>query len=102
MLRTMLGLGGLVAGCGLLIAAADPKIDLSEYRTADKAVTVSLKPAIAGAAGHTGYFGASVQRDGQGRLVVEEVQLGSPAASAGMKKDDVVTRVGDHAVRTPD
>src|SRR5262249_45606391 len=69
-------------------------------RTVDKAVTAKIS--AGSASGQTGYLGAAVQRDGKGRLVVEEVQPESPADKAGVKKGDVVTRVGDHPVRTPD
>src|SRR5437763_640717 len=99
--RSLFGLGCLLAGWGLLVAAPE-RADLSEYRTAEKAIAAPVKPPAAGAAGQAGYFGASVGRDGQGRVVVEEVQPGSPAAVAGLKKGDVVTRVADHAVRTPE
>ena len=87
--------GLLVVWC--LPAAEPAKIDLSDYRTMDKAVTAKVTPSRSG---QTGYLGVAVERDVQGRLVVEEVQPDSPAARAGLKKGDVVTHVGDHSVRT--
>jgi len=99
--RYLLGLGGFLAGCWL-VAAAEPKSDLAEYRTIENAVTTRVSLAPPGLAGQTGYLGASVQRDGQGRLVVEEVQTDSPAAKAGLKKGDIVTHVGEQAVKTPE
>jgi M6 family metalloprotease-like protein len=98
MLRRLPGAACFLAGwCAL--AAAEPKIDLSEYRTADKAVAAKVGPPRGGL---TGFLGVAVQRDARGRLVVEEVQPDSPGDKAGVKKGDIVTRVGDHAVRTPE
>jgi M6 family metalloprotease-like protein len=79
-----------------------PRADLSEYRTTEKAATVQIRKTAGGPSGQTGYLGVVVQRDAQGRLLVEEVQPDSPAARAGVKKGDVVTHVGEHAVRTAD
>src|SRR5262245_58681123 len=95
--RRLLGAGCFLAGwCAL---AAEPKIDPSEYRTVEKAVSARVGPAR-GAGALTGYLGAAVQKDARGRLVVEEVQPGSPADKAGIKKGDVVTRVGEQPVRS--
>jgi M6 family metalloprotease-like protein len=91
-----LGAVAFVAWC--LSAAESAKIDLSDYRTVDKAVTAKITPSRSG---QTGYLGVAAERDTQGRLVVEEVQADSPAAKAGLKKGDLVTRVGDHPVHTP-
>jgi M6 family metalloprotease-like protein len=49
----------------------------------------------------TGYLGAAVRRGDGGVPVVEAIQPDSPADKAGIKVGDVVTRVGDQAVRTP-
>ncbi len=85
----------------VLLTAASLVVDPSEYRTVDQAVRITVKPA-AGTPGQTGYLGVSVERNTQGQLVVAEVQPDSPGAKAGVKKGDVVTRVGEHAVQTPD
>jgi M6 family metalloprotease-like protein len=86
-----------------VLAADNPpetKGDVRDYRTVENAVAAKI--VAAGAAGHTGYLGAAVQKDAQGRIVVEAVQPNSPAAKAGVKKGDVIARIGDHSVKTPD
>jgi M6 family metalloprotease-like protein len=100
--RPLIAFGCLLAGWHVPAAGQAPVPDLTEYRTTVTALTAIVRPAPAGAAGQTGYLGAAVQRDARGRLVVEEVQPGSPADRAGLKKGDLVTHVGGQAVRTPD
>lgn len=84
------------------VALAAPPIDLSDYRTVDTAQKATEKSGSAGAGGLTGYLGASVTRDNDGRLVVEAVQPDSPAAKAGLHSGDVLTHVGDQVVRSTD
>jgi M6 family metalloprotease-like protein len=95
--------------CGWCQLAAQPKPDskqpsapdLSEYRTVANAITAKVV-AGSGQTGQTGYLGLAVRPDGRGRLVVEEVQPGSPADKAGIKLGDTVLSVAEHSVRTPD
>ncbi|MFO0809956.1 MAG: M6 family metalloprotease domain-containing protein [Gemmataceae bacterium] len=89
-----------LAFAGTITLAAEPTLELADYRTVATAVTAQVRPTSA--SGQTGYLGAFVQRDAKGRLAVEAVQPGSPADAAGLKAGDVVTRVGDQPVKTPD
>jgi M6 family metalloprotease-like protein len=101
--RHLLGAGCLFTACCLLAAEQEaPKPDLSEYRTVEKVIRARVSLAPPGTAGQTGYLGVTVQRDGKGRVAVEEVQPDSPADRAGLKRGDIITRVGDQAVKTPE
>jgi M6 family metalloprotease-like protein len=98
--RALLGVGCFLCGWGLVLA--DPAPDLSGYRTVEKAVTKAAVTTRAGRGGQTGYLGVAVRRDERGQLVVEEVQPGSPAAVAGVAREDVVVRVTGQEVKTPE
>src|SRR5262249_22056526 len=82
--------------------AADPPIpavpDLSEYRTVDNAVTAKIKPIAAHAATQPGYLGISVAGDPGGKLVVAMVEVGSPAAKAGLRAGDTLVHVAGQIV----
>ncbi len=103
------GLAGLLLVLGSLTwllaePASNPKPpqpDLTGYRTVANAVTAKVVP-NPGRVGQVGYLGVAVRRDGAGRLVVEEIQPGSPADKAGVKRGDLVRRVGEQSVKTPD
>lgn len=71
------------------------------YRTTATALRAKFTPGSARPE-LSGYLGLTVQRDAKGQVVVEEVQVpDSPAAKAGVQKGDVLTRIDDHAIRTP-
>jgi S1-C subfamily serine protease len=101
-LRVSLPIALGVTGFGLLHAQAPATDELSGYRTVATAIAAKVRPVSGGAVGLTGYLGAAIQRDSQGRLVVEEVQPDSPADRAGMKKSDIVTQVGGQTVKSPE
>ena len=44
----------------------------------------------------------AVERDKEGRLVIDAVQPESPGAKAGLKKGDIITHVGEQAVKSPE
>ena len=93
------------------MAAADPissakadegKLDLSQFKTVEQAITTTIKAAGPAVKGQSAYLGVHVTADSQGRLVVADVSLDSPAAKAGLQKDDVVLKVAGHEVKNPD
>jgi M6 family metalloprotease-like protein len=99
--RASIALACGLAGIGHLRAQPAATDELSAYRTVTTAIAAKVRPSAGGVA-MTGYLGAALQRDSQGRLVIEEVQSGSPADRAGIKKTDIVTHVGGQAVKSPD
>jgi M6 family metalloprotease-like protein len=96
----------ILLGFGWAVVAAEPNAapkplaekpqtlpDLSEFKTAETAVTTRISRALAVPAGRTGYLGVRVEPDGRGRLAIADVQPDSPAARAGLLRGDVVAQV---------
>ena len=79
-----------------------PKLDLSEFKTIDKAITTTIRTASGAPQGQSGYLGVHVEVNPQGKLVVADVSLDSPAAKAGLQKDDVIVKVADKEVQNAD
>src|SRR5438128_3348959 len=86
----------LLMGLGLLLLlaatlrAAEP-VELSEYKTVDKAITakeIKEKPAVAQPA----FLGVHAVDEG-GKVVAADVATDSPAAKAGVKRGDVLMTV---------
>ena len=80
------------------LAPKAPPIDLTGYVTLDHALAAPI--AKGGFAG-PGYLGVAVVADPKGRPVADDVAPASPGARAGIRKGDVITRVGTELVRTP-
>ncbi len=100
--RALLGVALILVGRGLPADDSPAKPDLTGYRTVKDAATRAIVPPRAGLAGRTGYLGVSLLKDGQGRLVVEEVQPDSPAAKVGVEKGDVLAEVDGETIKTPE
>src|SRR5438045_9333575 len=100
---------GLILVPGLIVPLTadekkpdDKKADLSEFKTVDKAITAAVKKTGPVVLGQSGYLGVQVAAGSQGKVVVADVVPDSPAAKAGLQKDDVIVKVGDQEVRNPD
>src|SRR5262245_15812905 len=102
------GLFGLITGLAVASgpdgdAKRDAKptdLELTGYRTVKTAATTFVKPfAAARTEGFAGYLGVSVTLV-EGKLTVAAVATDSPAARAGVKKDDVLLKAADKAVAT--
>jgi len=93
--RCLFALAFLLAASPSLIPAmaADPAPDLSEFRTVATAVTTQIvaKVRIA-SAGQSGYLGVNVSVGKNKKLMVVDVEPGSPAAKAGMRPADVLVK----------
>ena len=64
-----------------------------------RAVTDAL---IAGKKVPHPYVGVSIEDDSGGGAMIRQVAPGSPAAEAGIKEGDVITKVGDRVIRGQD
>jgi M6 family metalloprotease-like protein len=102
LLPVLLTMTTLLLSACVLVEAQTPgsASDLADYRTVESAKTTTIAKTSAPASG-TGYLGASTMRDSAGRLVIDDVQPGSPGDKAGLMKGDIVTNIDDHAVTSP-
>src|SRR5437867_2094191 len=92
-------------GCGLL-AAQPPRSDrpagpdLSGFKTVDTCVKNKLARATPEpAARQLPYLGVHVDKNAAGQIVVVDVEPDSPAAKAGLQKDDVLRKLGGRDVK---
>src|ERR1700727_1345345 len=58
-------------------------VDLSEYCTVDNALKATISQTSTKLAGVPAYLGIHAAPDAQGRLVIDHVEVDSPAAKAG-------------------
>jgi M6 family metalloprotease-like protein len=82
-------------------AYAQPKDDLSDFKTVDTAVTTTIRKGAATQKGSAGYLGVLVAET-DGKLIVGDVEPGSPAEGAGLKSGDVISNVDGQAVKSGD
>ncbi len=76
--------------------------DLAEFKTVETAVTTRVSKAGPAAAALPGYLGVHVIPQAQGKLRIAHVEAESPAARAGLQAGDVLLKVGDQAVASPE
>jgi M6 family metalloprotease-like protein len=98
-IRSFVAAGTLILAWPALAADPDPKEVLAGYKTVEQAKLTTIRTSRAGQAGLVGYLGISLRADARGRPVVEDVPLDSPAAKAGVKPGDVLTRAGGQPIR---
>lgn len=104
--------GAILLGIVWAIPAAEPPTrvaeipapspDLSEYRTVEKAITTRISQAGPASTGQLGYLGVHVKADSKGKLVIADLEDESPAAKAGLLRNDILVRVGDKTVEGVD
>lgn len=82
---------------------ADAKGDaeLAGFKTVENAITATIKKATVTQTGSPGYLGVLVS-EMSGKLVVGDVEAGSPAGIAGLKTGDVVSKMDGTAVKSSD
>jgi M6 family metalloprotease-like protein len=78
------------------VASAD-----ADYRAPEEAATTKVRAVAPDRAGLAGYLGVNLTAQA-GKLAVAEVQPGSPADKAGLKKGDVVSTLGGYTVTRTD
>jgi M6 family metalloprotease-like protein len=74
---------------------------LAGFKTVETAITTTIKKAAIAQVGSPGYLGVLVEEKG-GKLIVGDVEAGSPAEAAGLKTGDVVAKVDGKTVKSSD
>ena len=91
--RYLLGLV-LMLGCILSAKAEEKKLpDLVGFKTVDQAKTTTIGEGKT-TQQQPGYLGILLQTTPQGNLIAADVAVDSPAAKAGLQKDDLVLTLG--------
>ena len=90
-----------VAVRGAGSASAAPP-DLPEFRTVVTAIKTEVTNTVQEVTGQPGYLGVRVELGKSGKLVVQEIETGSPAAQLGLQAGDALTRLNDRPIKTSD
>jgi M6 family metalloprotease-like protein len=87
----------------LLQGAAPPRgEDLQGFRTVSTAITTQIVPvATVATSKQPGYLGIHVASTTEGQVKVEQIDSDSPAARAGLRPGDILTRIADVSTRVP-
>src|ERR1041384_7571854 len=75
-------------------------MELSEYRTVAQAKTATISRTNAAVSAHSGHLGVAVMSDKGGRLVVESVEVDSPASAAGILEGDLLLKADGRSVKS--
>jgi M6 family metalloprotease-like protein len=75
--------------------------DLSEYKTVETAITTKIAKSRTTQLSSPGYLGVALNLEA-GKLVVSDVESGSPAAKAGVRVGDVLVKLDAKAVKNPE
>jgi M6 family metalloprotease-like protein len=91
----------LPAASGLRATPAylEPPPDLAEYRTVTQASTARANRGPSAPSGQSGYLGVVMDGTADGRLAIADVEPGSPAAQAGLRKGDLLLKANDRPVK---
>ena len=96
----------LALGAGLFVPLAEAQKtaqpDLTGYRTVEQAITARISNASPVLSSAPAYLGVHTALDATGKLVVDQVEGGSPAATAGLKTGDQLVSVANQAAGNPD
>jgi len=92
-----------ISTLGLARASAQPSAsgaDPEGFRTTATALKTQVRQAPDNLPGRSGYLGVHLNPDAKGRLVIEDVELDSPAAKIGLQAGDVLKKADEREVRT--
>ena len=77
------------------------EFDFSPFRTPETAIAADAKTVTTAAAVSTSFLGLYLEPGEGGKLVVAEIALDSPAATAGVQVGDVLQKIDDQPLASP-